>query len=216
MASAAQLIANRENAAHSTGPRTPEGKARCSQNALRHGLTAAHLVIREDEREDFDALRTDLLAELAPQGIIEVTTFNDLLHAAWNMHRFRRLEAERTADPDAPESPETTAFLDRIGRYLSRAQRAYYRALNELRRLQTNRGLRAIKLTEEEDAEIPVIADINELTKQTQSEVTQKALNMAVKMIEYETGIRLANALDQRKGKVDVAAPQRQRMDQPA
>src|ERR1700741_4274922 len=35
-----RLIANRANAARSTGPRTRRGKARASRNALRHGLAA--------------------------------------------------------------------------------------------------------------------------------------------------------------------------------
>ena len=34
MATDAQIQANRENAKKSTGPRTPEGKARVSKNAL--------------------------------------------------------------------------------------------------------------------------------------------------------------------------------------
>jgi len=39
MSSDLQLIANRENARHSTGSRTPEGKDRTRLNAFRHGLT---------------------------------------------------------------------------------------------------------------------------------------------------------------------------------
>src|SRR5207245_743754 len=91
MASAAQLTANQANARRSTGPVTSEGKARVSQNALRHGLTARHLVIRPDEQEDFDQLQSELLAELDPQGATEALTFHELLHAAWNLRRFRRI-----------------------------------------------------------------------------------------------------------------------------
>ncbi len=40
MSTAAQQQANKENAKHSTGPRTDEGKQRTSQNALKHGLYA--------------------------------------------------------------------------------------------------------------------------------------------------------------------------------
>jgi hypothetical protein len=187
MATAAQTLANRANAGQSTGPRTPEGKARCARNALRHGLTAAQLIVRDDEREPFETLRADLLAELDPQGAVETVVFNDLLHAAWNLHRFRRIEAERApAGAGLPEDPDARDLLDRLVRYQSRTQRAFYRALGQLRKLQTCRALRILKLTEEEEAAIPAIADINELTKQTQSEVTAKALDMALKMVDYE------------------------------
>jgi hypothetical protein len=187
MASPAQITANRANAQLSTGPVSVEGKARTAQNARKHGLTACHLVIRDDEREDFAALRNSLIAELDPQGAVETVTFEEILHAAWNLHRFRTIESEVSLGTiDDFTDPQTTAVLDRLSRYQARAQRAYYRALQELRTLQTNRTLRAVKLSREQQHAVPSIVDINELTKQTRSEVTSEALDVAIKMLNYE------------------------------
>lgn len=175
MATAAQITANQANALHSTGPRTHEGKARVAGNALRHGLTAKHLVVPEDQREYFETLRADLAAELSPQGAVETLTFNELLHAAWNLHRFRLLEAQH---PD-----DDPAFLDRLSRYQARAQRAYYRALGELRTLQTNRVIRAVQFPKLKPSLLPVTVDIRQVTKQSHFDLTSRALDMAIKMV---------------------------------
>jgi len=161
MATPAQIIANQQNAQSSTGPRTPEGKARVSQNAIKHGLTSKHLIIREDEQEEFTALQSSLLAELAPEGAIETVTFHDLMHAAWNLHRLRRMEAECDLSD--------FAAYDRIGRYQARTQRAYYKALKELRSLQTNRVLRRTDLEDAEREVIPTLVCIGDLHKQSQT-----------------------------------------------
>ena len=185
MTSPAQFNANQANAQLSTGPRTAAGKARVSQNAVRHGLTARHLVVREDEREEFDAFEASLTAELDPQGALETITFQELLHAAWNLQRFSRIEAEvSTGTSEDFTNPATTAVLDRLSRYQARAQRAFYKAQAELRALQTNRALRACNPTVEEDAQIPAIASIGDLTKQTQSGGIDWALEMLDRQAE--------------------------------
>src|ERR1035437_3774555 len=201
MASAAQLAANQANAQHSTGPSTAEGKARVSQNALRHGLTPRHLVIRDDEHEEFAVLQDSLSQQLDPQGAMETITFQELLHAAWSLHRFRRIEAEasRGTVEDFPD-PATTPVLDRLSRYQARAQRAWQKALQELRVLQTHRALRARKLSEQEAAEVRAIASINDLTKQTHSEITAEALDLALQMIDYEAGAATLKARQERHG----------------
>ncbi len=189
MATPSQITANQANAQHSTGPRTPEGKARVSQNAVTHGLASARLVVRDDEREEFAAFHKALSEELQPQGAVELVTFDELLHAAWNLRRFRRIEAECSLGTlDDFTDPQTTAVLDRLTRYQARAQRAYYRALAELRTLQTNRALRGVKLAEEDEPFVPAITDINEFSKQTRSEVTAEAMKLAIDMLNYESG----------------------------
>jgi hypothetical protein len=192
MSTAAQTAANRANAQLSTGPRTLEGKARVSQNAIRHGLTAKHLVIRDDEREDFTVFQNSLIADLDPQGALETITFHELLHAAWTLVRLHRVEAEvSTGKVRDFLDPQTPAILDRLGRYQARAQRAYYRAIQELRALQTNRAL-STQVEETAAAPVPPLADIRKLTKQTQTKVTAKAPQRAANMVGYETtAIRL-------------------------
>ena len=47
--------ANAANAQHSTGPRSANGKARSSTNALRHGLTAKQVLAPGELAEDLRA-----------------------------------------------------------------------------------------------------------------------------------------------------------------
>src|SRR6201989_3050357 len=50
---------NRQNAAHSTGPTSPEGRDRSSKNALKHGLRARkHALASEDPRKAQARART--------------------------------------------------------------------------------------------------------------------------------------------------------------
>ena len=45
-----QIKANKQNAQHSTGPRTENGKARVALNALKHGLTGKQIVLPHEDR----------------------------------------------------------------------------------------------------------------------------------------------------------------------
>src|SRR6266850_8285747 len=91
--SAERLAANTANAQHSTGPRTPQGQARSSQNARTHGLTARDLIVAPNESKEFEQLLNDYQTEVQPQGAIQQTLFDELVGAAWNLRRVRRMEA---------------------------------------------------------------------------------------------------------------------------
>ena len=52
MATTAQVLANRANAQHSTGPRSDAGKAAASQNATSHGLSSSSFALLPHENEE--------------------------------------------------------------------------------------------------------------------------------------------------------------------
>ena len=71
MASEAQLTANRWNAQKSTGPRTAEGKAAASLNAVQHGLRAQAVVLPGEEPDEYRLHRQGMLEDLRPQDLAE-------------------------------------------------------------------------------------------------------------------------------------------------
>ena len=93
MATKKQLKANKKNAARSTGPRTPGGKAIVAQNAVQHGLTAESLVIVGREREeDWRDIRDGVVADLAPEGGVEVALAQRVAQSLWRLQRVTNYE----------------------------------------------------------------------------------------------------------------------------
>jgi len=89
-----RLAANRANAAHSTGPRTPEGKARSAQNARKHGFTAANFsVVRLEDHQEIAALRDDLIAFYQPANSQQLFALERLAIAQQALLRIARFEA---------------------------------------------------------------------------------------------------------------------------
>jgi hypothetical protein len=145
MVSEARQTANAANAHLSTGPRTEQGKARSSQNARKHGLTAAEFVIAAEDREEFEEFLAELQADVSPKGKLQQVLFDQLAESAWNLRRIRRMEAELTTSAasylDILENPELTAQLDRLARHKTRIERTFHRSLRELKALQTDAAL---------------------------------------------------------------------------
>jgi len=89
-----QLAANRANAARSTGPRTPEGKARSSQNARKHGFTGSTFsVIRLEDVQEIANLKADLVACYQPVNSQELFALERMAIAQQTILRTARLES---------------------------------------------------------------------------------------------------------------------------
>jgi hypothetical protein len=91
MSTTAQTKANRQNAQKSTGPKTDEGKAVVSQNAVKHGLFAAEAVITGENPADYQAYHDQFLAELAPVGMVESMLAARIISLAWRLQRAERM-----------------------------------------------------------------------------------------------------------------------------
>jgi hypothetical protein len=91
--SPAQIEASRRNGARSKDPTTPEGKAKASRNALKHGLTATHHLVLEDEvPDDLDDLIATITEETGAAGEIEARLARRLAIAFWKGERAERIE----------------------------------------------------------------------------------------------------------------------------
>src|SRR6266851_7243160 len=164
--SPARLEANAANAQHSTGPRTPEGRARSSQNSRTHGLAARDLVIAPEEREEFEELLNGYQTDVQPQGAAQQSVFELLVGAAWNLRRIRRMEVRACSDITLT-AEKLEKDLDRLVRYKTCIERTFHRSLKELKALQTNSFI-AATLPEIVRPHVPPLANATQIAKRTQ------------------------------------------------
>ena len=140
---------NQDNAQHSTGPKTDEGKAKSSLNSTKHGLTSKQIVIPGEDPAEYDAHRTDLIRDLKPANSIESDLVEELAANSWRLKRAHRIEtailtqiAKNSPDPDAAIAKsflERPKELDRLVRYMTSIERAYWRVFNKLAEVQKAR-----------------------------------------------------------------------------
>jgi hypothetical protein len=146
----ARAAASRINGARSRGPRTPEGKARAAQNALKHGLRAERFVtVGDEDPAAFEALESALIEELAPDGALQRLLASRIARAAWRLERTERIEAALFAhDLDGDlgmalirDGNGPRAF-DTLLRYRGMASAELWRALRMLKALQNEQSIR--------------------------------------------------------------------------
>jgi hypothetical protein len=180
MATQSQIDANRRNAQKSTGPTTPEGRAAVRHNALKHGLTSEVLIPMDEDRPEFDRLCDAFETEFQPIGPTEESLLENLVAAKWRLGRARKeetgffvkraieLEHESQEYRELARNARLAMIVDldsagsntlaKISRYEARLERSFYKALSELRRIQSQREPlepAAAKQTQSEDQPEP-------------------------------------------------------------
>ena len=94
MATPAQLTAAVANAQHSTGPRTTEGKAASSRNALTFGIFANADLLPGEDPAALEELTREITGEFHPQNFLETALCRQVIHGMWLHERFIRIENE--------------------------------------------------------------------------------------------------------------------------
>jgi hypothetical protein len=160
MTSEKQIQANKGNAQKSTGPTTSEGKAAVRHNALKHGLLAQDVLLRDEDKDELRALGERMVAELQPEGELEEMMVEQIVAALWRLRRLHRVEAgvfnfelyvasssiavapsdeaTRLGRSFIRDAQEANAF-SKLSRYEIPIQGSLYKALHELQRLQAAR-----------------------------------------------------------------------------
>jgi hypothetical protein len=87
-----QLAANRANSQLSTGPRTAEGKAKSSMNAVKTALTGRTVLLPTDDAAAYKDHVYDFFRELRPLGARECALAQLLADNAWRLDRIHALE----------------------------------------------------------------------------------------------------------------------------
>lgn len=158
MSSKRKIDSAHANGAKSHGPVTEEGRKISSMNALKHGLTAATVVLPNESAEDFQALMDAYIEQFEPQSAVELDLVVEMVNAKWRQRRLWAVEAfffaeqmekqterlEELYDSYNPTVEHAFAFrtltatglVPSMTRVESRLERAYSRALKNLLQLQ--------------------------------------------------------------------------------
>jgi len=161
-----KLEANRANAAQSTGPTTDDGKAKSSQNSTTHGLTGKIVVLPHEDKNAFQRFSVEVLACLAPEGVIECEFAQLVANAQWRLRRIKSIEdgllahgrfgpTDPYAEPECFQDAEVLAqsFIDNtrsfanLSHYEHRLYRDMTHALKQLQDLQAARGSQDDEIT---------------------------------------------------------------------
>jgi len=163
MRSANQAKASRENGAQSKGPVSPEGKLKVAQNALKHGLTAKHVVLTTENEAAFNEMQKVFYDRFQPADDAEWYLAEEIGVATWKIRQawsiqqqfmdiqiaanaaqqnYKDLEKvpgeSQTAIAEATQANNNKA-LQNIRLQEDRLSRQRDRLINQLRKLQKDR-----------------------------------------------------------------------------
>ena len=139
--SEAQLRANRENAQHSHGAVTEEGKNHSKMNNFRHGLaglTMVHVLLDWESEANYAAMEQALFDEHKPEGPTEKLLVGKMAQHYWLSQRAITIQSMAFLGT----GPFAGGAEHKVGtyiRYQAEHDRAFYKALQMLLKLRAEK-----------------------------------------------------------------------------
>ena len=146
-----QINANRENSQKSTGPRSPEGKAKSRFNALKFGIHARSQVIPGEDPAELEAIAGQYRLEFSPSSRTKVVLVNTLIAADWQLQRLRQAEAqlwewELAQGGNLGEVYSRNPAVARLHREMRATQRVYERTLQQVGQMEKEEAQKEAQL----------------------------------------------------------------------
>ena len=143
---------NRENATHSSGPRTEAGKAKSSMNPLKHGFCAAFSILPSESKQDFDDLLAALQQDHQPANTTEQILVERMAQHHWLGQRAIRLQTELLAGDNGLSEPNEKTFSLYL-RYQTANERAFSKCLQDLLKLRNDQRKAQSEISKHEHKE---------------------------------------------------------------
>lgn len=176
----ARVAANRRNAQRSTGPRTPSGRDKSSRNATKYGLLSRQVTLADEDPAEFRRFERLMFRALGPKGGLEKALAARVAAAAWRLRRFERIEAlmldKGRKDWRGNDVELSSGFIglcvngdvfSKLSRYEAGIERAFFRSLHELQRLQAARVGREVS--------VPEVVEVDVNLREERAEISPRA-----------------------------------------
>jgi hypothetical protein len=135
-----QQNANRQSAQHSTGPKTPEGKAAVRFNALTYGLRTWSTILPHENAADYSQLWDELEADWQPQTRTERCHLETMVTSQWLLARVA--ESEKRIYECIAFGEKQFVMLAYAARQRAQLERSFRTAIADMKQSQKERQSR--------------------------------------------------------------------------
>lgn len=132
-----QHQANRQNAQHSTGPKTPEGKAAIRFNALTYGLRTRATITPDENAADYSRLWDEMEADWQPQNRTERCYLETMVTSQWLLARVAASEQKVYLYIEFGQ--KQFAMLAYVAKQRAQLERSFRTAVEDMKQSQKER-----------------------------------------------------------------------------